>query len=313
MLRAVRLAAVLPEFTIAPSLAEEIRSLAGRIAESAPERVQSEIEIIFRSARAGAAVRSMDSWGLLAPLLPELEPLRGLLQPACHHDHDAFDHTLLAVAEADLLALGIEPAGVPAIGGEDRVVLKWAALLHDAGKAAAATVDADGTPHFYGHEAISASLAEDALRRLRVPSRIAEPVVKLIDLHLRLGALASSGAGDRPIRRLVSAAGDLLPLLVLLSLADRRAAGGERAAEREAALIDVARRALGHRAAVEAIAQAPPLLDGREIMEILALAPGPRVGSIARWLDRLRTEGRITTREEAVGILRSLPAPRTRD
>jgi poly(A) polymerase len=101
--------------------------------------------------------------------------------------------------------------------------------------------------------------------------------------------------------------------LVLLSLADRRAAGGERAAEREAALIDVARRALGHRAEVEAIAQAPPLLDGREIMEILGLAPGPRVGSIARWLDRLRTEGRITTREEAVGILTSLPAPRTRD
>ncbi|MBI3447573.1 MAG: HD domain-containing protein [Acidobacteria bacterium] len=312
MLRAVRLAATLPGFAIDGVLGERIRARAPTITQVAAERVQAELDLVLRSPRAGEAVRRMDAYGLLTPLLPEISPLRGLKQPARHHDHDAFEHTLRAVEESDRLARGHE-LGLPALGPDDESALKWAALLHDVGKAATATVDVDGDAHFYGHESVSASLAEDALRRLRAPARTIEPVVRLVDLHLRLGALASAGAADRPIRRLVRAAGELLPLLTLLSLADRRAAGGPDAASREEALVATCRRALDLRDEVEAISRAPALLDGREIMEITGLAPGPRVGSIARWIERLRTDGRITTREEAVEILRKLPAPRTPD
>src|SRR5260221_282257 len=88
-------AAALDGFTIDPDLEDGIRRIAGRIAEPAPERVQSEIEMILRTPRAGESMRSMDAFGLLAPLLPELEPLRGLRQAPRHHDHDALDHTLL--------------------------------------------------------------------------------------------------------------------------------------------------------------------------------------------------------------------------
>ena len=122
-----------------------------------------------------------------------------------------------------------------------------------------------------------------------------------------------AAAGERPVRRLVRAAGDLLPLLLLLAFADRRASGGESAPEREAALVDLARRALAVRADVEAVASAPPLLDGREIMAILGLAPGPRIGSISRWIERLRADGRVTTRREAEDLLSSLPPSKTRD
>jgi poly(A) polymerase len=313
MLRAVRLAATLDGFTIGDHLAASIRAEAARIAESASERVSAEMEIIFRTPRSGAAIRRMEDLGLLAPILPELDPLRGLRQPARHHDHDAFEHSLRALEETDRLAAGCPELGLGARSTDGALSLKWAALLHDAGKAATATVDAEGTPHFYGHETASAALAEAALRRLRVPQRIAEPVVGLIDLHLRLGALASQMAGDRPIRRVARAAGDRLESLALLALADRRSAGGEEAAAREAALIDVARRALELRGEVAAAAKAPPLLDGREVMEILGLKPGLRVGSVLRWLDRLRADGRIATREEAVSLLKGLPPPRIQD
>jgi len=313
MLRAVRLACTLPGFAIDEPLAASIRGAAARIAEPATERVQAELDQILRSRRAGEALRSMDALDLLAPLLPELEPLRGLKQPAHHHDYDALEHTLRAVETAEELARGCAEVRLAALGSEDEAVLKWAALFHDVGKAATATVDEDGARHFYGHEAISAALAEEAFARLRVASRIAEPVVKLIDLHLRLGALAPAGTGDKPIRRLIRAAGELLPLLVLLSLADRRSAGGERAEEKEAALLEICRRALSLRVEVEAAVSAPPLLDGRDIMKILGLPPGPRVGSIARWLERLRAEGSLTTREDSEALLRSLPPARTRD
>ena len=48
-------------------------------------------------------------------------------------------------------------------------------------------------------------------------------------------------------------------------------------------------------------------------MKILGLSPGPRVGSILRWIERLRAEKRLDGREEAVDLLRSLPPNRIPD
>jgi tRNA nucleotidyltransferase/poly(A) polymerase len=313
ILRAVRLAATLQGFHLHPELTAAIRARAGRVREAAAERIRAELDLVLESGRGGSALRLMDDLGILEPVLPELGPLRGLRQPRSHHDHDAFEHTLRTVEESGRLAGGSPEAGLPPLPGEDAGVLGWAALLHDAGKAATATVDADGTPHFYGHESASARLAERALGRLRASRRLVERAVRLVELHLRLGTMAGEGRAERGLRRAVRAAGDLTPLMVLLALADRRAAGGEDAAAREAALVATCRRALALRAEEAAAAREPPLLDGREVMEILAIPPGPRVGTVLRWLADLRAEGRVRTREEAADLLRSLPPPRLED
>lgn len=313
LLRALRLLVTLAGFSLDDSLVGTIRSLARRVTDAAAERIGAELALILESPRSGTALRLMEDLGLLDPILPELAPLRGLAQPAAHHDHDARRHTLLSVQHGDRLAAGENPFGIPPLEDEEACTLKWALLLHDTGKAAAATRDASGTPRFHGHEEISATLAGEALRRLRVPARVASPAVSLIRWHLRPGALSRVSAGERPLRRLARLAGPHLPLLVLHALADRRASGGADSGAREAALTEVCRRALGVLEEVSDTAQAPPLLDGSDIMEVLGLPPGPRVGAILRWLDRLRTEKRIHTREEALAILRSLPPPRIRD
>jgi putative nucleotidyltransferase with HDIG domain len=313
MLRAVRLEGTLPGFHLTPELERGIAGLAPRIREAAAERISAEMDLAFESPGGGATVRRMEGLGLLPPLLPELEPLRGLRQPPEHHDHDAFEHTIRAVEATDGLVAGHEGLGLPSLSAAEALLFRWAALLHDIGKAATATVDDEGRPHFYGHASVSASLAETALQRLRVPAVRIEPVLSLIRWHSRIGALATALAGERPIRRLVRTVGDLLPLVILLSLADRAAAGGKDPRGREAALLEIARRALAARAEVAATAASPPLLTGRDVIGILGIDPGPRVGTILRWLDRLRTEGRIGTRREAVDLLRSLPPPRVRE
>ena len=63
-------------------------------------------------------------------------------------------------------------AAVPA-----EVVLRWTMLLHDIGKPACFTRDEQGVGHFYGHTAISADLAADICRRLRMDNRTAERCV----------------------------------------------------------------------------------------------------------------------------------------
>ncbi len=57
----------------------------------------------------------------------------------------------------------------------------------------------------------------------------------------------------------------------------------------------------------EVIFAPPPLLNGHEISEILALPPGPRLGDIAGRLRRAQVEGRVSTRSAAVDWLERLP------
>ena len=84
-----------------------------------------------------------------------------------HHAYDLYTHTAHVVTNA--------PADL---------TLRWAALLHDTGKIATFTVDANGQGHFYGHDRESAAMADGILRRLRAPTALREEVVILIQNHM---------------------------------------------------------------------------------------------------------------------------------
>ena len=100
--------------------------------------------------------------------LPEIAPCVGFDQHNRHHIYDVWGHSAHAVA------------AVPA-----EVVLRWTMLLHDIGKPACFTRDEQGVGHFYGHPAISADLAADICRRLRMDNRTAERIVTLVRWHDR--------------------------------------------------------------------------------------------------------------------------------
>ena len=105
---------------------------------------------------------------VLGVFLPELLPCVGLDQRNHHHLYDVWEHTARSVA-----AIPPEP------------VLRWAMLLHDVGKPACFTVDGQGVGHFYGHPKVSAALAEEICRRLRMDKRTAHEIVTLVQWHDR--------------------------------------------------------------------------------------------------------------------------------
>jgi tRNA nucleotidyltransferase/poly(A) polymerase len=312
LLRAVRLAVVLEDFTLDDSLRRAIAALAPRIREAPAERVLAELEVILASPRAGQGVRLMHDVGLLFHVFPELAALEGLRQNRWH-SHDALEHTLRAVQEAD--GLQGDPSAVPGSGppeAEEWEILKWAALWHDAGKPATATRSEDGEVHFHGHENVSATLAAGALARLRVSGRRAERVVALVANHLRLTLLAAGDEpADRALRRLIHQVKYDIPLLCLLAIADRRAGGGPDAERRLAALLALIDRVLKlFQAESDRLITPQALLSGHDVMAILQIGPGPRVGTVLRWLTRLQVEGRLKDRDEAVELLRTMPAAR---
>jgi len=104
---------------------------------------------------------------VLVQVIPELAPTVGFLQHNPHHLYDVFTHTahVTAATPADL-------------------ALRWAALLHDLGKVSAFTLDENGRGHFYGHDKLSAQMADDILLRLKAPNALREEVVFLVAHHM---------------------------------------------------------------------------------------------------------------------------------
>ena len=100
-------------------------------------------------------------------IFPELEACRGFDQHTPYHAWDVYTHTAYVVQVAPP-----EPG------------LRLAALLHDIGKPAAFAPDEKGIGHFPNHAALSAEMADSALRRLRASNALRTQVVELIARHM---------------------------------------------------------------------------------------------------------------------------------
>ena len=147
---------------------------------------------------------------ILTTVIPELSPLIGFDQRSPYHAYDIYTHTAHVVG------------AVPPV-----LSLRWAALLHDAGKPATFTVDEAGQGHFYGHADESAAIADAVLRRLKAPTALREEAVLLIGQHM------TKIEPDKRIvrRRLSRLGGETLELLLRLQEADMGSKGTGKPAE----------------------------------------------------------------------------------
>src|SRR3989449_912495 len=272
MLRGIRFAPELG-FQLAPDLLPAMRALKSR--RSPPvisaERVADELRKMLESPRPKLALELLDGSELLGVILPEIEVCKGVAQSG-YHTHDVFGHTLLTVdaTPPDLL-------------------LRVAALFHDAGKPA--TAKGDGT--FIGHEEVGAGIAKAALERLRFSQKEIDVVVALVRLHLR-PVFYKSEWTDGAVRRLARDAGPLLDRLMALAQADIGASAypePEKLDELQARLDQVRS---------ERPSRLAPLISGEEIMAIRGIGPGPEVGRIKRRLEELVLDGGVPPDEQAV-------------
>jgi len=318
------------------------RALARRHASAldqvAGERVREELNRAFVSSRADLALRQLDDIGALAVVLPEIKALQGVTQ-APPHRLDVYAHTLevarwtqallagaelarsTSLAEAQLAALlaPFDPALPAYLGqtvdqGHSRAgLLVWSALLHDIGKPATRQVEADGAITFRGHEAQSGRLTGLLLKRLAFSAEASHLAARTCTEHRRAGALAALTAG-RPDRRQVyhyfQAAHPVGVEVALLSLADHLAAwGADLVPERWQARRDVVHALLTAFFAHYAEQVRPqPLLDGRQLLDGLGLAPGPQVGALLAQLREEQAAGVITTEAEAWDFVRAAAA-----
>jgi tRNA nucleotidyltransferase (CCA-adding enzyme) len=260
LIRAARFAGRL-DLAIDPATEEAIRELAPTAEAVSAERIRDELLRILRDdPTPSRAIGLLERLGILPVILPELAALRGIPQ-AKAVPGDALDHSLRAVDAA-------APTDPP--------VLRLAALLHDLGKARTLRGG-----HFIGHEVVSAELATDVLRRLRVPRAASERIVGAIRHHMYD---YDSAWTDAATRRFVRRLDDIdRELLFALRRADNAASGVGPAGDANQDELE-ARIAAQVGAEPGLLVERRLAIDGNDLQRELGMAPGPEIGAI---LDRL--------------------------
>ncbi len=106
--------------------------------------------------------------GVLAAVLPEIQPSMGFLQRNPFHNRDVWQHTLEALGKS-----------------RPDPIVRWALLLHDLGKPDCFTLDDRGIGHFYGHPQRSMELAEQILDRFHGEKKTRDTICLLVRDHDR--------------------------------------------------------------------------------------------------------------------------------
>jgi putative nucleotidyltransferase with HDIG domain len=312
--RAFRIAAVL-DLRIEAGTEALIGQSAALIGRSAGERVRDELFKILAVKVSEKTIARMNRCGLLTEIFPEMAALAGCLQ-GVHHRYDALTHTLGVLSHLESVLADptkwLPLGGLRALAEEacsNGVQLKLAALLHDIGKPACRKMEGDRT-HFRGHALIGFHMAESIFARLRLSNRDRDLTGFLIRRHiepLQLFIAHQRGTLTRKGRtRFFIRAGELTPPLVLLCLADM--AGKKTPADRR--FITFARfadRLLGdYFDSFRPMRDTPPLVNGKELMASFALSPSPLLGKILSEIEAERLEGRLNSKEDAMGRAREL-------
>lgn len=169
MLRAVRFAHTLG-FSIEPATRSAVRKLAPGLVKISAERIENEFSrTLTESIRPGDALKELVDLGLIQYIMPEVLPMIGQEQPPQFHpEGDVFVHTCI------MLNLMKNP----------NRALAYTVLLHDVGKPSTAFMGEDRL-RFHGHERKSAEMAEEILRRLKLPIKEIRQIVTAIDGHMR--------------------------------------------------------------------------------------------------------------------------------
>ncbi|MDD2904418.1 MAG: HD domain-containing protein [Syntrophales bacterium] len=319
LLRAYRFAAT-HGFSLTPETRAAIPAALPEFSRVAGERVRQELFTLLAAGRVAPILEEMDRTGLLTYIFPECEEMKGVEQDGFHH-LDVFHHSLAAVAYLEeVLAAPQNYLGDLAAEFHhylqppfQAVLLKLAALFHDAGKPR--VQDRRTSPDrytFYYHERVGVELFTAAALRLRFSQAEIKTVTHLITLHMRpfllLPAFRDGELSTRALGRLVRAAKVDLPGLFALAMADSLAGQGpQKPRDAEAvlaALADAAYRFLKER--LEPQDRQPRLLTGHDLIKALGLEPGPRFREILTAVEEAQWEGSIHTRGEALALARSI-------
>ena len=299
MLRAVRFATKLStpqlQFCITPECMEAMLRNRNRLQILTRERIAEELNKMLVVPKPSKAFRLMDEAGLLDLILPSLTALKGVNVMEGKGHKDNFDHTLQVLDNVAELEMESRP--------EPNVWLRWAALLHDVGKARTRRYDPSVGWTFHGHEVVGGRMVPKIFSSLKLPlNEKMEYVKKLVELHLRPIALVTEEVTDSAVRRLLFEAGDDIDDLMILCHGDITSKN-LRKVERLHANFELVQRKLVEVEEKDAIRNFKNPIDGDYIMKLFGIEPCRTIGELKEYVKEAILNGDIPNEFEAADAL----------
>ena len=295
MLRAVRFATKLstPEhtFSIVPESMESMRRMAPRMEILSKERIAEELNKMLMCATPSMAFYLMDEAGLLQGILPQIAALKGVETIDGRGHKDIFTHTLAVLDNVAAVS--------------DNLWLRWAALLHDVGKAAVKKYDSHLGWTFHGHDVVGSKMVPKIFASLKLPlDDKLKYVKKMVWLHMRPIALVDDEVTDSAVRRLLFDAGDDIDDLMTLCNADITSKNPVKVA-RIRANFELVKQKLVEVEEKDALRNFKNPISGDYIMEVYGIEPCNTIGQLKELIKEAILEGEIgNTFEEADALMR---------
>ena len=258
MMRAVRFASIL-DFKIEAKTSRAIKKNSPWIQAISKERIRDEFLKIIMADKAAEGIEILRELGLLKYVVPELEQGYKILQ-AKHHKYDCYQHAILSLKYA-------------AEQNFNKCV-RIASLFHDIGKPQSKRGEGEEAI-FYGHEVIGARMTFQILKRLCFPKKEIEKIVKLVRYHLFYYNVDE--VSEASVRRLLRKVGqENINELIQVRMADRIGSGCSKAEPYKLRHL----RYVIERVSRDPISVKMIQLNGEDIMKLLDIKPGPKIGMI---------------------------------
>ena len=244
---------------IEPKTAEAIKKNSRYLKIISKERIRDEFLKIIMSDMASEGIELLRELGILKHIIPELEEGYGVKQNK-HHIYDCYQHNLLSLKYAAQKKFNI--------------YVRISALLHDIGKPRVKEGEGPDST-FYNHEIVGARMTAQILNRLKFSKKDREKIVKLVRYHLFYYNVDE--VSESSVRRLVLKAGlENMEELLQVRMADRIGSGVPKAEPYKLRHL----RYIIEKVSRDPISAKMLKVSGNDVMRILGIQPGPKVGQV---------------------------------